>query len=381
MSSAPPSTSSAAALPVAAAADDGNSATPTSSLADRLTIVITTSAIPMHPSTEVLDLLLHSCNLMSELAGVKIVLMCDYPKQILPTPKPSSSSEAAARSWDDNVYKRGVLTRDRFERYQEYIANVRKKYGERADMTIVELTEYHGFAWAVREALETHVKTPYVLIGQHDYIFTMRVPIAELVHAMVESETPTTTKTLAENSDSNSVIPPFALPASIRYVSFVHKSCQNYLHVSERGMPSTVRDHPLHRTFDVASSASSPPLRLCPLLFHYDKHHLASVAYYRDVVLRHPRMVSHAGVFVEDEYGVEQIEDIRRNGMDAWSKYGSYLFYSDERGVKIALRHIHGRRFEQQHIGGLARYMPPGAPSESEHKSDEDEAAGEEATT
>jgi hypothetical protein len=33
------------------------------------------------------------------------------------------------------------------------------------------------------------------------------------------------------------------------------------------------------------------------------------------------------GDFVEDTFGQHLLDDVKKNGMDAWLKYGSYLYY------------------------------------------------------
>lgn len=362
-SSPPPAPSDAAN---ATSSSDAADAVPLSSL---LSIIIVTSAIPIHPSTEVIDCVLHSFNLVPELRGVPIFIMADAPKQVLP------DESAVGATADPNIFKRGVMTQSRFDNYRIYLQNLRLRYASRPEVRIVELATYCGFAWAVKEALESHVHTPFVFVCQHDYVLTMRVPIRQLVLAMDHSHQADRAATAAA-----AVVAADAPPGPINYVGFIHKRTQNYLHTMHRNMPSDMRDHPLHRLFRAPTSLPSgngePPLLLCPLLFWYDKQHLASSRYYREVVLAHPRLTAGPGRFVEDEFGVAQIEEVRaaRDGttMDRWAKFGSFLYYPDERGLNIALRHIHGRRFEQQRVGGLHRYLAPVAADEPHSDTDAD---------
>jgi len=394
---APSSSGKGSVASSSAPASASSSAAPLSSL---LSIVVTTSAVPIHPSTVLLDTVLHSFTLMPELADVRIVVMCDAPKVVLPdkpepgTPGAAPSNHAAGADWEPSIFKRGVMTESRLANYRAYVSALRARYPSRSDsgansrVEIVELDSYAGFGWALRVALEQHVHTPYVLVVQHDYIFAMPVPIGRIVAAMHQSHE------ADERREAGSAIEPAvpqtsaaALPAPLRYVGFVHRSTQQYLNVMTRGMPPCLASDPLRRVFhvreddgaaDAGSSSPLPPLQFCPLLFWYDKPHLASRSFYLESVLSHPRMQPR-GTFPEDEFGVARIEEMRamREGgaMQHWARtLGAYLYQSDERGLQIALRHLNGRRFEKQRIGGLSRMLAPSPQAEGEEDASDAEA-------
>jgi hypothetical protein len=383
----PPIKSAVPQSSVAASSPSSDTAAGSFSLSSLLTIVVTTSAVPIHPSTELFDAVLHSFALIPELRGVRIVVMCDAPKDVV-ADKPEEGKRA---DWEPSVFKRGMVTHTRLANYRTYIATLRARYAEREDVEIHELEEHAGFAWAVRTALEQHVHTPYVLIQQHDYIFSMPVPIGRIVATMRASHeaAAAASEAAASSCQGAATSSPLPLPSPLNYVGFVHRSTQQYLNVMTRGMPAAIASDPLRRVFKVhapgdlneccgSSDVPPPPLQFSPLLFWYDKPHVASRDFYLRSVLSHPRLQPR-GTFVEDEFGVAHLEHMRSLSgsgcaMQHWaSTLGAYLYHSDERGLEICLRHLHGRRFEQQRIGGLYRMLAPTAAPSPEGESDAEE--------
>jgi hypothetical protein len=109
------------------------------SYADKITVVMSSSPIPSHPSTEIVDRVLASTQF--HLPGVKTMLLCDG----LRVPEHESRRSG----------------------YQGYKAAMRTR-------PLVEMIEYENSvqqAFMIREALR-HVTTPLVLQQEHDYALT-----------------------------------------------------------------------------------------------------------------------------------------------------------------------------------------------------------------
>ena len=84
--------------------------------------------------------------------------------------------------------KRGRVTPDGKERYEEYVSTLRALVGRRRPFLtceLLELKEHHGFGHAVRAALRV-VETPFTCVAQHDWSF-MRSPrgatLADVIQA------------------------------------------------------------------------------------------------------------------------------------------------------------------------------------------------------
>merc|ERR1712136_491536 len=125
-----------------------------------------------------------------------------------------------------------------------------------------------------------------------------------------------------------------AHPDRIKYVSFCSNTTSTYEHMirSKYGLKIT-------RTWEFG-------VPLMPLIFFYDKPHVCSTAYYREVVLGSGSLVQQ-GCFIEETLGKAQRTDILEHGMSQHSKYGTYqLDERDDEGRPIvAVRHVNGRSF------------------------------------
>ena len=80
-----------------------------------------------------------------------------------------------AESW--KRHRNGVVVPAEMPLYQEYIENLRARANDAGSSLfgaqVLALSTRHGFGFAVREALP-HVRTPFVMVVQHDRAFTMR---------------------------------------------------------------------------------------------------------------------------------------------------------------------------------------------------------------
>ena len=168
-----------------------------------LTVIITTSPTPAHPSCElilqVIDSLEHCA---PPLAACRTIVVCDGCN-VHPRCK----------------FRSGMVDQDAFERYQEYKQQLRSVLAARdvhpsivaagatvhpvtsspatagarpvpiADgrFAVLELATRHGFGHAVRAALDA-VSTPLVCVVQHDRTMMRPVDVAEIARAVLASD-------------------------------------------------------------------------------------------------------------------------------------------------------------------------------------------------
>ncbi|KAJ3265030.1 hypothetical protein HDU76_012095, partial [Blyttiomyces sp. JEL0837] len=168
-----------------------------------------------------------------------------------------------------------------------------------------------GQALSVRQGLR-FVTTPYVLATQHDWRFQYPIDLTPILNTM---------ETHPE----------------VKYISFISRRSQNYTTskvISNGGFPSSA----------IATLPPESPynIPLCRSFFWYDKNHIASVAHYRTFIYGHGRF--KRGDFIEDKFGQEMIRDIKEGGLEAWKKYGTFLYYPDG-GRTWHLVHVNGRQF------------------------------------
>lgn len=135
-----------------------------------LTVVITSSPVRSNPSTRMLLECISSLNLHGGLAGCRKVIVCDGFK-------------VRQRS----QRKLGVVTDEEAMSYKAYVRRLAQHCRIREDFRrtrLVRLARRQGSAYAIREAIEAHVCTPFVMIVPHDCILARTVPLEEVVRAM-----------------------------------------------------------------------------------------------------------------------------------------------------------------------------------------------------
>ena len=161
---------------------------------DMVTIIITTSPSPVHPSLELIDAVLTSISTCAaELLPCRLILVCDGFKAAKKNAFRSGKVDAAAIT----TYK------EYKERLRALTAGLRGGQGDTEDggavgappapgsglfprIEMLELTKNHGFGFAVRRAL-AEVATPLVCVIQHDRTFLRAVDVGAVVTALVES--------------------------------------------------------------------------------------------------------------------------------------------------------------------------------------------------
>mmetsp|Transcript_8558 Transcript_8558/g.18982 ORF Transcript_8558/g.18982 Transcript_8558/m.18982 type:complete len:759 (+) Transcript_8558:46-2322(+) len=268
-------------------------------LCERLTVILTTSPVGRHPSTDLIDEVLGSMKLADGLVSCDMVVVCDGYRR--------ENGEGVAYS--EPKYRSGIVDAESAKNYEAYKAVLRKRMaGTTAPaIRLLELESRHGFGFAVREALRL-VRTPYVLVMQHDRPFTRRADIPRLLAAME------------------------AAPSRFKYV----------------GLPtSTTHGHQYHvlskyglRIEPVTADARG--LQMVPLIQWYDSAHLCEVEHYRSFVFGPRQLVSRGG-FIEDKLGQTQLADIRKRGVAvAHPEYGTFIAAGDG-FAEPCVGHLDGR--------------------------------------
>ena len=137
-----------------------------------LTVVITSSPVRSNPSTRMLLECLASLDTNGGLSRCRKLIMCDGFK-------------VRHRS----QRKLGIVTDDEAILYGEYvraIACMCREHSALRRTRVVRLARRQGSAFAIREAVEGHVHTPFVIIVPHDCIIARRVRL-DCVAAMMQA--------------------------------------------------------------------------------------------------------------------------------------------------------------------------------------------------
>ena len=264
-------------------------------LSDFLTIIITTSPIKSHPSTDVLDQVIESFNLIDELNDCKKLIICDGYQII-----------------SNNKYKSGKITQEVATNYELYIESITDKYN---NSVIIKRDNRYGFAENVKYALDL-VMTEYVIIIQHDQIFLRNIDFKDIIDMMVKY-------------------------TDINYINFISLQTVNY----EAKLISKYNS--FYKEYKNKSNLCSLPLM--PLLFWYDKPHVCRTSYYKDYVFGNKHLIIGTNKylcvknFIEDSFGQVVKENIKSGGYEQFLNYNSFLYWDDPTSPAIA--HIDGRTY------------------------------------
>ncbi|KAJ3026130.1 UNVERIFIED_CONTAM: hypothetical protein HDU68_006148 [Siphonaria sp. JEL0065] len=154
-----------------------------------------------------------------------------------------------------------------------------------------------------------HVATPYVFACQHDWRLNEKLEISGFLNLM-ERE------------------------CDMNYLGFISRRSANYhaVAVHGRGLPDALVDPPL----DVN-------IPLCRSYFWFDKNHIARTAFYQNTVFAGGFKFKR-GDFIEDTMGHQMMNEIKEGGLDAWKRWGAYLYYPNL-GKTNSLVHVNGRQY------------------------------------
>lgn len=281
---------------------------------DLLTIILTTSPVPSCPSAALIKNTLNS--LPNSLSDVPIVITFD---------------NFTVATNDNGRLKKGCVPQDMADRYPDYIENVRQLFGNTSyssdhldcsvsfslirNATFLVLRKRNGFAFSVKIALN-YVKTPYILILQHDWCFTFHPPISHLLSILHNEE-------------------------DVQYIGFLARMSLNYV-------TSKAHSHSYYRyIFSQARSLRlGRPLSddLVACLHWFDRPHLCSTEIYRQIF---SMSIIKQGDFIEDTFGTEYIKSMinapsREVAFEQWKRWSAWMYYPDD-GKTVTIHHQHGR--------------------------------------
>jgi len=282
-----------------------------------VTVIISTSPLPSHPSTIVIEAVLnsHKTHCPELVACKKIVVFDGYRVSTQARLKKGNVTQAIADGYEQyKIAVKSLLSAE--EAGDVALHNVETSHfttGGKRHLTHVTVNaqksrdgqlmfvEPHtriGFALGLRTALQL-VTTPYIFVQQHDWAFCARVPLVEIISGMEASQHH------QSHDDQHSRIP-------INYVNFNTRWSTNYssrqvsndpsLRALEKVILSTKEASMDVRTASLMSKST-------PLFYWLDRPHIARTAVYRDQVFGQGHF--SAGDFIEDVFGQRMITDIR----------------------------------------------------------------------
>jgi len=246
-------------------------------LSELLTVVLTTSATRGHPSPHVLEETLSSFAHAPELRQCRLVVVCD-----------------GCKVREKVKYRSGIMPKDRALAYEEYLGRLDKLASQEGSLLfgaeLLFLSDHHGFSLALRHGIN-RVRTPYVIVVQHDRSFMQPSPVESIVAAM----------------ERNSALDLVHLPTST-----TAKYADLCLGRYKLRLEPTI-DEPANLAF-------------LPLLQFYDSTHIARTAWYTSFIFGVNRRVNlkHNG-FIESTLGPVQLADIRARGLSAHAEYGTFV--------------------------------------------------------
>ncbi|KAI8915214.1 hypothetical protein DFJ77DRAFT_548446 [Powellomyces hirtus] len=301
-------------------------------LPDDLTLLLTTSPSPFHPSTVLLSTVLESLHHAPGLAQCPLVVMFD-----------------GYRTVGEKRMKQGKVTKELADAYEEYYLAALaflQTFAHRhpaetyvlttrttqlatgattfttcithtltststchTPLTMLRFTDSIGFALAVRAGLTTHVRTRYTMVLQHDWAWVHPTPVVAIVGAMKRH-------------------------AEIKYVTFPSTRSLEYARRRK------------HNEFpDSVPCGATYAIPLTPLFFFYDRPHVCETEHYKTNVFG--RGLFARGDFIEDTYSQILVAAVKapaknEDKVKAWEPFGTFLYYAHEGAVRI-VRHVNGR--------------------------------------
>lgn len=329
-------------------------------LKDILTIIVTTSPIRSHPSTEVMERTFETFSFGGEeFLKCPKVIICDGLRL-----QDESGKVSKKHANEKQALRNGIATTRQAENYEEFKRRlVTLCQGDDAtrnpafiNTTVEQLTTRHGYGFALRHALQNCVTTPYVCVIQHDRTFMRPTPIVESMRAMWHHHRKI--KYIGVSMRSNLIyrdifMSKYGKPAMEELGDLVLRPPELLVDATEYGPDSSsvqnmtipteklrtnlesVRDlymvsiqnrGQLDWLANTAIPAGKHQMSLTPTLFWYDNTHLVETAHYRDYIF-HPKykMVAKGG-FVEETTSPVMIKAVERLGLAAGhEKFGCYL--------------------------------------------------------
>ena len=251
-------------------------------LEDKVTVVLCTSPVKSNPSTKLIQETYGSmCHYAPCLKACRMIICCDGYK-----------------TRERPKYRSGQVTEEGGKAYEEFLQRLKKlNLGE-----IARCSERQGFGFALRNAL-TRVRTPYVIVVQHDRNFVREAPIVDIVKCLEKND------------------------AWLKYVLLPTTTVLNYPRYVQSKYQLRIAPQPTEFGFS-----------LTPLLQWYDSTHVCSMRHYREFVYR-GGLVARGG-FVEDKLGQYQLKRIKERGLSAHAEFAQFVL--DDGIEKPMVSHLDG---------------------------------------
>ena len=132
------------------------------SLAEKLTIITTTSPIPSNPDPTIL---IRSLDSFMKVPGFK-----ECPKIIV----------------FDGIPKYNLYLKDDYEQYKKNVKKLTETHPSFEKTKLVFCNEHRHLALSLKEAMK-HVKTPYVFVHQHDFKLVKPIDAVGIIRSMDEN--------------------------------------------------------------------------------------------------------------------------------------------------------------------------------------------------
>jgi hypothetical protein len=288
--------------------NDSDTSTSSSSLDKLVTVIISTSPLPSHPSTAVIDAVLQShARFCPELVACRRVVVFDgYKTGPTLRLKKGNVTETIAQGYE--AYKAqlkqlisGGQSCFGQQETQKLLIGGQRQYAELSvrrtvdgKAVFIEPTKQIGFALGVKAALGL-VTTPYVFVQQHDWALCSPLPLPDMLAAM-ES---------CSQHDSN---------VPINYIGLNNKRSMNYSSrvVANDSLLRQLETSILTLHSNDALTVAHHVLKQCTPLFHWlDRPHIARTSTYLTHVFG--QGLFSPGDFIEDVLGNVMLAKIRNH--------------------------------------------------------------------
>lgn len=322
-----------------------------------LTIIVTTSPIKSHPSTELLERTFDTFAFGGlEFMKCRKVIVCDGVRV-----QDETGSISKKHANAKQALRNGIATTEQADNYSEFKKRLIQLCREAPDDSpfcntrVEELSTRHGYGFALRHALRHCVTTPYVCVIQHDRTFMRPTPMTEAVMAMWHHPR---VKYIGISMRSNLIyreifMSKYGKPAHDDLGQLVLRPKELVVDATKYGPDSeSVRKmaiptaklranlESLKETYmHSAQSAGQrewlvdnpmPPglhqMTLTPTIFWYDNTHLVETVHYRDFIFNPLFKMVAKGGFVEDKTSPVIAKAVERLGLvDGHARFGCYL--------------------------------------------------------
>ncbi|KAK3235058.1 hypothetical protein CYMTET_54729 [Cymbomonas tetramitiformis] len=195
----------------------------------------------------------------------------------------------------------GRISADLSRRYEQYISTLQARESRTSSLKILPLSGWQGFCLGLGQAIH-RVTTPYVMVLPHDLEFSKGVDLDKMLSLIGD-----------EKNDVNYIGFPGANNSGPRYLERINK-----VQVQKK-LPFRLK------------SCEIGGVALVPLLMWKDNPHVASVERYKNLVFGENNF--QKGDFLEGEFGQRMQAAIREHGLDAHTRFGTYLLWEDSTGI------------------------------------------------